>query len=635
MTEKANITLTVLPDDRTLALESSVNLMDALRDAGILLTAPCAGQGTCGKCLVQVESKSPLDEKMAVSQPCTVGSRTAPTIMEYELLTAAQLEKGFRLACQMQVYANATVKIPVTSRAAEMRVLLGGLSRKVALEPSIVKRFVQAPQQQLERAVSELDLLKSILNLRADLRADYAVVRELPLRLYEANRQLTVVACGERIIALEPGNTADQAYGLALDVGTTTVVGALIDLATGKELAVASAVNGQTQFGHDVIARIKFSTENPNGLTTLQNAVKKTVNHIVAKVCESAQVSPERIYEATIVGNTTMSHLLLGVSPQSLGHLPYAPVFSAGLNLDAATIGFNINPRANIYVLPNIAGFVGADTVGAILAASFDEPDGRIRMLADIGTNCEIVLRYGDDLLACSTPAGPAFEGAKIHHGMMASAGAIEKVYLDDDGNCIYKVIGDQTPQGLCGSGLVDIGAELLRVGIVDAAGRMLPLVELPESLLATLRERVIAQNGALEFVIVASRNDAPITLTQRDMRELQLAKAAIRTGIDVLLQYAGLSVSDLNELCIAGGFGSYLNKANAIRLGLIPDMPRNRIRIIGNAAIGGAKLALISQQMRRRAEIVARRAKHLQIAETPDFQTQFMEAMMFEESRE
>ncbi|MBI1930347.1 DUF4445 domain-containing protein, partial [Candidatus Poribacteria bacterium] len=322
---------------------------------------------------------------------------------------------------------------------------------------------------------------------------------------------------------------------------------------------------------------------------------------------------------------------------------PYVPVFSAGLNIPAAALDFKVNPKANVHVLPNIAGFVGADTVGAILAAGFDEPDGRTRMLADIGTNCEIVLRHGDALYACSTPAGPAFEGAKIRHGMYAGDGAIEQIRLSppstggegahppNEGDCTYKVIGHKAPQGLCGSGLVDIGAELLRVGIVDLTGRMLPPEELPEELPQALKNRVIERDGQIQFVIAIAENGEPITLTQRDMRELQLAKAAIRTGIEVLLQHTGLSIDALDELCIAGGFGSYLNKDNTIRLGLIPDMPRNRIRIIGNAAIGGAKLALISQEMRRRAETVARQTRHLQIAETPDFQTQFMEAMLFE----
>ena len=636
--------------------------MDALRSAGISLTAPCAGEGTCGKCRVQVErSEIPTYRNERSEIPCNgiTTEVSPPTTLELELLTSVQLQDGFRLACQAQIGADTTVRIPPTSRASEMRILLGGASRKVVLEPSVVKRFVQLPSQALGGAVSEIELLRNTLDLRADLRAEPAILRELSLILHSANRGLTVIACDDRIIALEPGDTIDSVYGLALDVGTTTVVGVLMDISTGKDLAVASAVNGQTRYGHDVIARIKHSIEIDDGLAALQDAVKDTVNQIIMEAAFAANISPDEIYETTVVGNTTMSHLLLGISPRSLGHLPYVPVFSAGLNIPAAELGFKVNPKANVHVLPNIAGFVGADTVGAILAAGFDEPDGRTRMLADIGTNCEIVLRHGDTLYACSTPAGPAFEGAKIRHGMYAGDGAIEQIRLSpplspplqrggggisggaggggegdnppNEGDCTYKVIGHKAPQGLCGSGLVDIGAELLRVGIVDLTGRMLPPEELPEELPQALKNRVIERDGQIQFVIAIAENGEPITLTQRDMRELQLAKAAIRTGIEVLLQHTGLSIDALDELCLAGGFGSYLNKDNTIRLGLIPDMPRNRIRIIGNAAIGGAKLALISQEMRRRAETVARQTRHLQIAETPDFQTQFMEAMLFE----
>lgn len=606
--------LTILPENQVVEVVPRLALMDAIAEAEIALTAPCAGEGTCGKCRVNVRANTGVEK---------------PTTLELELLTTDQLRDGLRLACQAQICADTTVEIPPTSRASEMRILLGGASRKVALEPGTVKRFVRLPSQKLEGAISEIDLLIKTLDLRADLRADYGILQELSLILQKTNRELTVVACDDRVIALEPGDTANGVYGLALDVGTTTGVGILIDLATGKDLAVASAVNRQTQYGHDVIARIKFSSENQDELAKLSEAARDTVNQILMEVTESAQISADQIYEIAIVGNTTMSHLLLGISPQSLGRLPYVPVFSTDLNIPAAELGFKINPKANVHILPNIAGFVGGDTVGAILAGGLDEPDGRIRMLVDIGTNCEIVLRRGDELYACSTPAGPAFEGAKIRHGMFAGDGAIEQIHLDE--NCTYKAIGGKIPQGICGSGLVDVGAELLRVGIVDSTGRMLPAEELPAELPQALKNRVVEREEQIEFVIAVAENGEPIVLTQRDMRELQLAKAAVRSGIEVILQSIGLSAADLDELCIAGGFGSYLNKDNAVRLGLIPDLPRNRIRIVGNAAIGGAKLALISQEMRRKAETVARQIQHLQIAETPDFQNQFMEAMMFE----
>jgi uncharacterized 2Fe-2S/4Fe-4S cluster protein (DUF4445 family) len=301
---------------------------------------------------------------------------------------------------------------------------------------------------------------------------------------------------------------------------------------------------------------------------------------------------------------------------------------SHGFNVDAGTLGIHIHPSANIHVLPGIAGFVGADTVAAILAAGMDEDHGDVRMLADVGTNCEIVLRHGSRLIACSTPAGPAFEGARIRNGMYAGPGAIERVRLDED--CALRVIGRIPPQGICGSGLVDLGAELLRVGIMDETGRLLDDPELDGRISFSLRRRLVETDGERSFVVAETEEGNPLVLTQRDIRELQVAKAAIRSGVEVLLDAAGLCPEDVSTLYLAGGFGSYLNRAHALYLGMIPDMPVDRIRFTGNAAAVGARLALVSQEMRRRAEQVARHAEHLQIADTPDFQFRFAEAMLF-----
>jgi uncharacterized 2Fe-2S/4Fe-4S cluster protein (DUF4445 family) len=303
-------------------------------------------------------------------------------------------------------------------------------------------------------------------------------------------------------------------------------------------------------------------------------------------------------------------------------------VVGDAVDLQASRAGLGIHPEGRVYVLPNIAGFVGADTVGAILASGLDEDDGRIRMMADIGTNCEIALRVGGRLIVCSTPAGPAFEGARIACGMYAAPGAIEEVRID--GDVAIKVIGGGAPRGLCGSGLVDAGAELLRLGFVDETGRMRELDELDGTLAEGLRERVMADESGMAFRIAEGEGDDAIRLTQRDMRELQLAKGAIRTGIDLLLERAGLGIGDLDELCLAGGFGNYIDKGNAIRLGLIPRLPLDRLRFIGNGALVGGRMALVSGTMRRRGERLAHEAEHLQIAGTPDFQMRFSEAMLF-----
>ena len=589
------VKLMVSPDNLEIEVAPQANLMTELAKVGVMLTSPCGGEGTCQKCRV----------------------------------IASEGQADFWLACQTKIESDLAIEVPLTSRASEMRILAGGTSRKVTFAPAIVKRFAKLSNQTLQGSISEIDLLIQTLDLRADLKAECEILKKLPIMLRKSNWGLTAITCQERILDLELGDTSDIAYGLALDIGTTTIVGTLVDLSTGKDLAVSSTVNRQVQHGHDVIARIKFSMEKGHGLNILQELVKESVNQVLIEVAETAEVDPYQIYEATIAGNTTMSHLMLGVSPESLGSLPYTPVFSNAINVSAIDIGLKTHPKANVHFLPNIGGYVGSDTIAAILATELDQIDSRTRMLIDIGTNCEIVLRRGGNLFACSTPAGPAFEGAKINCGMYAGDGAIECVSLNDD--CQTKTIGRGESIGICGSGIVDIGSELLRTGIVDFTGRMLPKSELPDDLPKGLRERVIDHNGEIEYRVTNSTNGQPIVFTQRDMRELQLAKAAIRSGIDVLIKEVGITVEDLDQLLIAGGFGSYLNKANAIRLGLIPDLPHNRIKIIGNAAITGAKLALISQDQRRRGQTVASEIQHLQIAETPDFQAQFIEAMIFE----
>ncbi|HIE28495.1 TPA: DUF4445 domain-containing protein [Candidatus Poribacteria bacterium] len=624
--------LTIQPENQKILVPSDTTLLEAITEAGVNITAACGGKASCGKCRIIIED----------------GNLPLPTDIELSVLTEEQLRSGMRLACRTKLDSDMVITVPDTSRSLEVRILMGGASHPVELSPNVSKHYLELPTQALTEAVSLFNHLCRTLDLRADaslrsepalslskgqaLRADLALLQRLPNVLDAWNNKLTAVVCDGKLIALEQGDTTKRCYGIALDVGTTTIVGALIDLTTGEDVATTSMVNPQSTYGHDVISRINFAIGGEHSLDELQLAVISAINQIIASLIKSSKVKSEEIYEMTVVGNSTMFHLLLGIHPRSLGTMPYVPVVSHSVDVNAADLGIlQVNPAANVHILPNIAGFIGADSVGAILAANFDKAeDDSIKIMADMGTNCEIILRKNDQLFACSAAAGPAFEGAKIKHGMYAGPGAIESVSLNDD--CEYKTIGKVTPKGICGSGLVDLGAELLRVGIVDATGRMLAPDELNDKISPQLQKRLVKNetDGILEFVIANSENNAPITLTQRDVRELQLAKAAIRTGIEVLLRQAGLQLDDVDELCVAGGFGNYLNKENAIRLGLIPEMPLARIKFIGNAAFIGAKMALISRDIRDRADKVARSTQHLQIADTPDFQTLYMESMTF-----
>jgi uncharacterized 2Fe-2S/4Fe-4S cluster protein (DUF4445 family) len=604
--------LTIQPDGTTIRVPRETTVMEALAQAGMPVTAPCGRIGQCGKCRVVVTT--------GVS-PYTEAEQTA--------LLPEDLASGVRLACQARLTGAAAVVVPPTSRAAEMRVLIGGTPRRVPFDPALLKKTITWTGQTLDAAVSEFDHLCRLLDVRADLTADLPRLRALTSLISQADNRMTAVLCGDRLIALEAGDTAGRLYGFAFDIGTTTVVGALVNLTTGRDVEAASAINAQTKYGHDVISRIHFTLEREDGLALLQKAVVDTVNGIIERLLAASGVSADAVYEMTVVGNTTMTHLLLGLSPRSLGFLPFVPAVSRAMDVEARLLGINIHQAANVHVLPNIAGFVGADTVGALLAAGMDEPDNGVRMVADVGTNCEIVLRLDNRLIACSTPAGPAFEGMRIKHGMYAGPGAIEAVTLD--GDCRYRVIGRTAPRGLCGSGLVDVGAELLRTGLMDETGRLCSESELDGTIPPALRARLIEDESERQFVIVPDPAGTPIAITQRDIRELQVAKAAIRSGIDALLAVTGLGPSDISTFYLAGGFGNYLNKHQALRLGMIPPMPADRIRFIGNAAAVGAKLALVSQEMRRRAQRIARMAEHLQIAETLDFQSRFAEAMLFE----
>lgn len=611
-----NHTLKLVPEAKTLEVETGTPLREALASLGVTVSSPCGGEGTCGKCRVQVHGSQE--------------GLTPPTSTERGLLTADQLEAGIRLSCDARVCGEVEVEVPASSRTSDMRVLLGGVTREVPAEPAVTKVAVELPPQTLSEAYSRFEHLRRCGDLRSDLTSDLGLLRHLPEVLDGADGPVTAVVRGNRLIGVEPGDTAARCLGVALDLGTTTVVATLVDLVTGRELGFASAVNRQTAHGHDVIGRINVTIERPDGLEVLRQGALESLNEVIDQVTQRAGVGRDGIYEATVVGNATMMHLFLGINPASLGQLPYIATVGDAVDAKASELGLDLHPSAWAHVLPNIAGFVGGDTVGVILAAGFDEDDGRIRMVADIGTNCEIALRLGDRLIVTSTPAGPAFEGARISSGMYAAPGAIEEVRIDA-GKVRCKVIDGASPRGLCGSGLVDAGAELLRTGMVDMTGRLLPAEEQDGNLPTELRERLVPHESDLSFLIAESDDGAPIVLTQRDVRELQLAKGAIRTGIDLLLDQAGVTLSDLDEFCIAGGFGNYLDKANAIQLGLIPDLPLEKLRFIGNGALVGAKLSLLSQTLRRAGAQAAREAEHVQVAHTPDFQMRFSEAMLFE----
>lgn len=413
-------------------------------------------------------------------------------------------------------------------------------------------------------------------------------------------------------------------YGLALDIGTTSIVGVLIDLTTGKELTIYSELNSQSVYGVDIISRIKHAIENKNGQKELQQKVVEVINKIILKLLEETSIKNTDITDVTVVGNTVMQHLLIGLSVKKIATLPFEPATKESINIKAKNLRIAINSEANVYVFPNISGFVGGDTVGVILALDLHNSK-EINLAIDIGTNGEIVLGSEKQLLCASTAAGPAFEGANITCGMRATEGAIESVYITNEG-VLWQTIGHTKAEGICGSGLIDTIAELLKLGIINETGRLKNKTEI-RKLSSVLKSSLREINGQPSFLI--TENKYNIFVTQEDIRKLQLAKGAIYSGIQILKMELGLNNNDISQLYIAGTFGNYIDKKNGQIIGLIPE-PLEKVTFVGNSALEGAKLALISQEARKEVEKIVKKLKHIELSARTDFQTEFAQSMSF-----
>jgi len=420
----------------------------------------------------------------------------------------------------------------------------------------------------------------------------------------------------------------DGCLGVAFDLGTTTVAGALVELRTGKTLAVSADMNRQLQVGDDVISRIAAVRDNPQALPRLQSLAIDTLNSILHALCANSNRRTSDIHRITLAGNTTMQQVLLGMDPSPLGEKPFAPAFTDAQTLPATQLGLAARPDAELTVFPQIGGFVGGDTVAGLLASHLDTLD-KPTLLVDIGTNGEIALLHNRQILAASTAAGPAFEGARIRQGMRATAGAIDQLWVQN-GTLRHHVIGGLLPKGLCGSALIDAAALLLQIGLLDETGLLAAPATPPKGLSEPLAHRLTETAHGTSFCLALDRDDTPlVSLTQQDIRELQLASGAIRAGIDTLLQKASLTPADLDSIRLAGGFGNYIRPGNAMRIGLLPHLPLDRIRFIGNASLTGAKLALLSRNEQQRAQALQAQTRHVELAAEPAFPDCFMAAMM------
>ena len=610
---EAEIPVTFQPSGKTVYVLAGTRLMEAAAAAGLVLDMPCGGEGTCGKCRLVVREGTP-----------------EPTAIERQALTASELDQGVRLACQTAVSGPCVVEVPPASLLAASHQILAPthVAEAGPADPVVVGRYVELPPPDRTDDRADLARLQQALG---PVRADLDLLRELPGRLRAGEFCGTAVVLEGDLVDFVPGKAQPPAMAVAVDVGTTTLVASLLDPRTGEERALTARLNPQTAMGDDVLARILHAQKGPEGLADLHRAITAAVDEMIGELTEQAGVSREDVYEVVFSGNTTMQQLLAGIDPRWLGEVPFVPATAGPVQTAAGRLGVRIHPRGRAYIQPVIGGFVGGDTVSGILATRLADSQGPT-LLVDIGTNGEIVLAAHGKLSAASTAAGPAFEGARITHGMRASTGAIEKTVCD--GRLRINVIGNVLPVGLCGSALIDLAAELLRHGIVTAEGKLLAPGQLPEGLLPDLRGRVIEQDGKPAFLLVSedeSGTGKPIVLTQRDVRELQLASGAIRAGIGILLRRAGLKPTDLDAVLVAGGFGNFIRRSNAQRIGLLPhDLPRQRIRFQGNTSLAGARMVALSRGARRLAEDLARRTEHVDLSSDPDFRWAFAEAMIF-----
>ncbi len=607
------VKVTFQPTGRSISVLAGTAMLEAASRAALTIETPCGGQGTCGKCRVHV----------------TAGA-AAPTPEEAHFFSPAQLAGGWRLACQTTVHAAANVNIPEGSLLASKAQILAQAHQADGsqVSPAVRKVHVQLAEPTLADGQSDLKRLEGPLGT---FKADLELLRRLPGILRQHSFAGTAVLTDHHLIDFEPGDTTSLCYGVAFDVGTTTLVGSLMDLATGAELAITSRINPQVSFGDDVLSRINYASQGPQNQAQVQRAIIDALGEMIHLLCQQAGTRAQNIYEISLAGNTTMEHLVCGIDVKQLGTVPFVPVHNRGLVLPARELGLPIHPQGAAYIFPVIGGFVGGDTVAGIVATRLPYQDGPVLMV-DIGTNGEIVLAHKGKLTAASTAAGPAFEGARISCGMRATAGAIEKVTLDGTVHC--GVIGENVPPiGICGSGLIDLAAQLLDCGIVSQEGRMLPPDELPASLNADLRGRVIQNSdGAVRFMLAPGNGDtAGVNVTQRDIRELQLATGAIRAGIGILLRQAGLVPSDLKRIFLAGGFGSFIRRNHAQRIGLLPtDIEHSRIVYVGNASLNGARCAMLSTELRKQGEDLAAATTHVELSQDAMFQMDFAEAMIF-----
>jgi uncharacterized 2Fe-2S/4Fe-4S cluster protein (DUF4445 family) len=596
---------------------ADATLLDAARLAGVEMDATCGGRGRCRSCRVKVLS----------------GEISPPTLQDTLQLGTDEVKERFRLACQTHAMSDCTAAPMPPKAESGFQILAGrvdvGAGSGLQLDSGVVKHVVTAKTPVGEHhQTSDLEEILDCLPASTDRRVSLDLLRKVPGMLRKDKGRLTVTTFNDEIVDIEVGDTASRCYGIAFDIGTTSVVGTLMDLATGEQLAAVGGLNPQAQYGGDLMSRIAYAQFDETKLATLRGKILSGINEFIREACEQAGVLADHVYKIVVVGNTCMHHVFLGIDVSYVGLAPYAPAVRDPLVYSAREIPLKAAPHAKVCLLPIVAGFVGADTMACVLATRIYE-SREIRALVDIGTNGEVVMGCRGRLYACSAPAGPALEGAQIRHGMRGALGAIERVEIAGDVAC--KVIGDAPAIGICGSGLIDACAKMLDASVIDANGLLRR--DSSPALVPALQKRISNGEGGREFVLVWKEDagrDHDISVTQADIRQLQLAKSAIYSGIIMLRDVMGIRDDDIHELMLCGGFGNYISIESSVKIRLLPELPVDRITYMGNAAAIGAQMALLSETERSRAFELAQTIEHVALAARPEFQAIFVDGMNF-----
>jgi uncharacterized 2Fe-2S/4Fe-4S cluster protein (DUF4445 family) len=598
----ARVRLRFEPDGADVRVPNGTPIFDAASWNGVAIDSTCGGHGTCKKCKVRIE-----DGEVPISA------------VDPRAFSPDELREGWRLACRAPAQADLVVHVPPLQT--RPKAALVGVGRHVILRPAVQKRHVVLDEPSLEDQRSDV---RRVLDALDDLEptVSLAVTRTLGKVLREAQFDVTAVVCDQELIAIEPGDTTGRRFAIAFDLGTTTVVATLLDLETGVPVAVRSMLNRQQPYGADVISRVSATMLDEGALPALEARAHETLAELTAEVCEEGEVDPGEVYEIVVCGNVTMTQLALGIDPEPLSMAPFIVAAHDLPPATAADFGVPVHPRAPAVVFPSLGAYVGGDIVAGMLASGLVR-DKRLRLFIDVGTNSEIALGSHERVLATAAPAGPAFEAAQIRCGMRAAEGAIEGVRIGAD-ELELQVIGDVEPKGICGSGLVDCVAELVGSGLLDHSGRFVA-DETAAEIAPRLAERLTRVGEERVFMLADG-----VYLSQRDVRELQFAKASIATGWQILLRTFGVEPEDIAQVLLAGSFGSYLSPASAVEIGLVPRMALPRIVSAGNVASEGAKMAALSVRERAEARSIVHEVEYVELSGRADFNDMFVDQLAF-----